>query len=255
MFNKAYDVLSNPKVRKNRAHEEEKLEEAQQDIHLFKNFNIQLYKWGKGEKKILLVHGWEGQAGNFADIIQPLVNIGYKVISFDGPSHGRSSSGETSVFEFSYLVEDIIKKYNITEIISHSFGGVATTYALSINPDWKVNRYLLLTTPDKFIERVNEIAKTVGITENVKNKLISKIEDQIQLDSSTLNVSDFVKNIRVDKALIIHDKDDKVIPIRVSKNVYKNWRNCEFKTVTGTGHFRILRDHSVIHEITNFFSN
>lgn len=32
---------------------------------------------------ILLVHGWEGHSGNFADIITRLVHEGYYVLAFD----------------------------------------------------------------------------------------------------------------------------------------------------------------------------
>ncbi len=66
------------------------------------------------------------------------------------------------------------------------------------------------------------------------------------------NVSDFVKHIQVQKALIIHDKNDKVLPIHISKKVFDNWQNCDFEEVEGTGHFRILRTKKVLDKVLTF---
>ncbi|MEL7121192.1 MAG: hypothetical protein AAFO07_17210, partial [Bacteroidota bacterium] len=110
----------------------------------------------------------------------------------------------------------------------------------------------LLTTPDKFIERIDDVASAVGITDNVKNKLIRKLEKETQKDVKNLNVSKFVKEINVKKAIIIHDKNDKVIPISRSMNVHRNWKASKFKEIQGTGHFRILRTESVISDVIEF---
>ncbi|MHA7128211.1 alpha/beta fold hydrolase [Algoriphagus namhaensis] len=250
----AYRQLTNPQVRKLREHELLILEKAQKETFDFKDYTIQLYTWKGGEKTVLLIHGWEGQAGNFSDLIQSLVADGYSVYSFDAPSHGFSSSGDTSLFEFSELVAVLIKKFQAKNLVSHSFGGVATTYALYQNRDLFIDKYVLLTSPDKFIERINDVAETVGITEKIKNRLIEKLEMDTGGDVENLNVSDFVKKVRVKKSLIIHDVDDQVIPISRSKNVHSNWEECEFLEVRGTGHFRILRTKQVIDSVIAFLN-
>lgn len=253
--NFAYKKLTSPQIMKLRDHELRVLDKADKEKIDFLGFDIQTYKWGDAKnEKILLIHGWEGQAGNFAEIIERLIDHNYHVIAFDGPSHGFSSKGPTSMFEFCDLVEILIKKYQCKKLISHSFGGVATTYALRNIREIKIEKYLLLTTPDKFSERIDDVASSVGVTDKVKNILIKRIEKETDLDVKSMNVSDNVKNINVAEALIIHDKNDKVIPIYQSKNVYQNWDNCEFKEIEGTGHFRILRTEKVIDDIINFMN-
>ena len=66
----AYKKLTNPQVRKLRSNEEKTLEKSETNNFKFGAFDIKLYKWGNGSKKILLIHGWEGQAGNFSDLIE-----------------------------------------------------------------------------------------------------------------------------------------------------------------------------------------
>jgi len=249
----AYKQLTNPQVRKLRPNEENTLQKSRKERIKFKGFNIQLYEWGEGDNEILLIHGWEGQAGNFTDLIEKLLERGFKVYAFDGPSHGHSSKGRTSLFEFTELVGVLIRKYKVRQLISHSFGGVATTYALFRNRDLTIDKYLLLTTPDRFIERIEDVAIAIGITNKVKNRLINRLNKETGEEALRLNVSDFVQQVNVEKALIIHDRADKVIPIERSRNVYEKWDACRFLAVEGTGHFRILRSDVIHSEVLNFF--
>ncbi|WP_298320393.1 alpha/beta fold hydrolase [uncultured Aquimarina sp.] len=250
----AYNQLTNPQVRKLRKNELNTLDKSEKKDFKFKESNIKLYSWKGGQKKVLLIHGWEGQAGNFSDLVAILLENGYTVHSFDAPSHGFSSKGGTSLFEFSELVGVLIKKYNVESLVSHSFGGVATTYALFNNPELYIKKYVLLTTPDKFTERIDDVSEMVGINDNVKSKLINRLEKETGVPVKTLNVSEFVKTINVQKALIIHDKNDKIIPISRSKNVHQNWAVSEFREVEGTGHFRILRTKQVLDTVVDYLN-
>lgn len=148
----AYEKLTHPQVHKLRAHEAVTLEKASQQNLDYAGFKIRTYAWNENGSKeaLLLVHGWEGQAGNFSDLVEELIKADYRVFSFDGPSHGFSSRGSTSLFEFVELVNVLISKFEVKNLISHSFGGVASTYALSANQDLNIDKYLLFTTPDKF---------------------------------------------------------------------------------------------------------
>ena len=255
IVNKAIYTINNPKVKKLREHEVEVVSHAKQTTIQFNDFDIQTYQWGDGCKSILLVHGWEGQAGNFAEIIEALVENDYTVYAFDAPSHGFSSSGETSVFEFSDLTTHMLKKTRVKEIISHSFGGVATTIALSQNPNIAIEKYLLLTTPDRFVDRINSVTQQIGIPEKVKQRLIGQIEKQYQLNVRETNVSNFAPKTNVKRAKIIHDVADKVVPVEYSRNVCNSWPVCSMEEISGTGHFRILRTPKVIDRIISFLES
>lgn len=248
----AYQQLTNPQLRKLRPHELKVLEQAQQEEILFAGFRIKTYHWAGGGEKVLLIHGWEGQAGNFGELVEQLQAQNFDVYAFDGPSHGFSSRGKTSLFEFTELVGAMIWQVQPTHLVSHSFGGVATTYALFKNPDLSVRKYALLTTPDQFSQRIADVAQQVGITEGVKQRLIQRLEDETQLDVQTLNVSRFVQSIQVEQALILHDKNDRVIPIQQSRDVANNWAVCTLEEIEGTGHFRILRTPSVLDRVLDF---
>ena len=250
----AYNQLTNPQLKKLRENELVTLDKAEKKQIQFKGFQIQTYCWKGGHQKILLIHGWEGQAGNFSDLIELLIKEIYTVYAFDGPSHGFSSRGRTSLFEFTELVGELIREFEVKKLVSHSFGGVATTYSLYTNPDLEIEKYVLITTPDRFSERISDVARDTGVNDNVVKKLTRKLEDELQVNVNDLNVSTFVKTLKVENALIIHDRDDKVIPIERALNVHNNWNNSEFVEVTGTGHFRILRTEGVLKTVIAFMS-
>lgn len=248
----AYDQLTRPQIHKLRDHEKSVLDTAQKSRIPFKGFEIQTYLWPGGDQKVLLIHGWEGQAGNFADLIQKLQASNYTIHAFDGPSHGFSSRGKTSLYEFTELVGHFIREHQVKKLVSHSFGGVATSYSLYTNQDLHIDKYVLLTTPDRFIERVDDIAERTGISQKVKAKLIHRVNAETGYDARDLNVHDFVQHVNVSKALILHDKNDKVIPISQSQNVHKHWKNSTLEAVEGTGHFRILRTDKVLERVLAF---
>lgn len=252
--NYSFSRLSQPQTKKLKPKALQVLNTAHKQTLAFQNFNIQLYIWEGGPKKVLLIHGWEGNTGNFSSLILALIKANYTVYGFDAPSHGNSSKGKTHLFAFSDLVEVLLNKFEIKNVVSHSFGGVAATYALYKNTTITIDKYVLLTTPDKFSERIDYIAQQVGISHKIKQRLIEKLELASGKKISDLEVSKFVKNISVNKALIIHDKKDRVIPITQSQNVNKNWDNCSLLEIENTGHFKILHTKKVIEQVINFLN-
>ncbi len=248
----AYKNLTSPQVKKLRDNELEVLNKSQRKDISFKDFTISTYTWDGEGDRVLLVHGWEGQAGNFSDLVLKLIEANFKVYAFDAPSHGYSSQGQTSFFEFIELTASLIRKLEIDNIVSHSFGGVATTGALYENPDLHINKYVMLTTPDRFSQRIDDVCNHVGISDKVKKKLIERIESESGYKANDLNVSDFVKSLNVNQSLIIHDKNDTVIPIEQSKNVHNNWPISKFIEIENTGHFRILRTDHVLEKTIEF---
>lgn len=252
---KFYNRLLHPQVKKIRTHELETLEKAEKEVLSIQNNNIQLYKWGNGENKILLVHGWEGQAGNFSDIIEKLLVENFTIYSFDGPGHGNSSGGKNIMFEYLDTVDKVITKLDIKNIVSHSFGSVVTTFALSQIPNHKIEKYVLLTTPHTFRNYVLNISGKIGISNRAINIFLKKIEKERNEKIDELDVCKYVQKANVEKAIIIHDINDRIIPISEAKEVAKKWKKAELVEITNTGHFKMLRTPEIAEKIIEFIGN
>lgn len=252
---KAYQYLTTPMVFKLRPHEKEVLDTAKKERLHFNDFDIQLYSWGQGETTVLLVHGWEGHAGNFADLVPHLVKRNFTVLAFDGPSHGASSKGPTSSFEFTDLVTTLVKKYHPQHVVSHSFGSVAALISLGSHPELNVKKYVGVTVPNKLRERLEEIANFIGLPYIVVTRLIEKLQAKHNIVVDQINVQDYAPKSSFNSALILHDENDRVLPIERSKEVADHWPIAQFKVVNGTGHYRILRTPQVLHRIADFLEN
>ncbi len=238
--NKAYQNLTNPQSHKLRDFEESVLNQAEKGTRKFKHFEIATYKWGFGPKEALLVHGWEGRTGNFAAIIPHLVDMGYTVHAFDAPSHGASTKAATSLFDYGDLVLEYLANRRFDLFVSHSFGAVPLSYGLAKARDYPVNRIMLITSPNKFTDRVRQIAAQLGVTDKTVNRVNKRFEKETGHNPDELSVVRYLEQITPYKGLVVHGSDDAALPIEWSRSVAEALPNTEFRELEGLGHYRIL---------------
>src|SRR5205814_1941326 len=55
------------------------------------------WRWGEGERAVLLLHGWGGYALQLSAFVRPLVERGLAVAAFDFPAHGESDGKRTDL--------------------------------------------------------------------------------------------------------------------------------------------------------------
>lgn len=234
--------MSNPQVRKLREFEEEVLAQSSQEVFRFRGFDIQSYFWGlEGNPVIFLVHGWEGQAGNFGALVQLLLDKGYYVIAFDGPSHGRSTKAPTSMFEYADLITEMIGKYRPTRIISHSFGTVTSVFGLLNNPEVHLEQWFIITTPSNFKDRIEGVKKTIGVGHRTVKRLIRLLEDSTGHKIDDMNVDTMGPQLKNAKEVVlIHSRADKIIPIEDSRKAQRALPNAELMELDELGHYKIL---------------
>ena len=142
----------------------------------------------------------------------------FSIIAFDGPSHGASSKGTTSSFEFTDLVTALIKKFEPQHLISHSFGSVAALISTGRHPELKLEKYVGVTVPNKLRERLEEIANYLGLPYIVVTRLIEKIEANHNVEVDKINVQDYAPK-SLSNELILHDVNDRVLPLSDQKKL------------------------------------
>lgn len=254
---RVYNHLSNPNIRKLRNFEEAILAKANQTRIRFKAFDIQCYHWGNPNHPIvLLVHGWEGQAGNFGAMIDALLAKNYYVIAFDGPAHGKSSIAPTSMFEHGELTSLMIQTHRPPIIISHSFGSVATMMGLADNQDLQIERWLMVTTPYDFRNRIKGVAAHFGVGDRTVQYVVAKVEADLEESIDNINMDAYSSRVQnVDNALIVHSKTDRVIPITSSRATQKALPFATMKELDGLGHYAILWSDELLELVQEYVPN
>lgn len=237
-----YKVLSNPRVNKLRDFESEVLDQAFKSSFQFNRFEIQKYTWGETSNKIaLMVHGWEGHAGNFGGLVSILTSKGYRVIAFDAPSHGNSTKAPTNLFDYIAVVSKLVKEHQPDLIVSHSFGSIASAVALTENPEIQINQWILVTSPYSFGERLEEVKNIAKVTDRTISRLIRKFETDTKQVVAKMNMTEYCSQIKnINEALIIHSVDDQILPIQTSRRVHAVLPQSEMIELKKLGHYRIL---------------
>ena len=212
--------------------------------------SIAIYRWGSGDRKALVVHGWSGRATQMFNIIDTLLKQGYTVISFDAPAHGKSTGNKTMMPEFIKSIETVAETYGPFDVaIGHSMGGIALLNVQGNQPLFK--KLVIIGAPDSIFNIFNNFVKLLELKPIVAEKLIAVFEKITGKSIFDFHGSTQTKKIK-EPVLIIHDEDDKEVPVSDAINNYKQLRNGKFLKTKGLGHSRILKNKAVVDEVINF---
>lgn len=211
---------------------------------------IAVYSWGSGNKKALVVHGWSGRATQLYKIINALRDDGYQVVSFDAPAHGMSSGKKTMMPEYIKTIEKINEVYGPFEVaIGHSMGGISLLNVQGNNHLF--NKLVVIGTPDSIFNIFNGFVEKLELKPIVAKKLIAVFEKITGKSIFDFHGSTQTKKIKI-PTLIIHDDNDKEVPVTDALNNYKYLKNGELLRTKGLGHNRILKDDKVVQGIMDF---
>ncbi|UCB55552.1 MAG: alpha/beta hydrolase [Thiotrichales bacterium] len=217
------------------------------------DIDITVWSWGEG-KPVLFIHGWSGRGTQVVRFIDPLINSGYRVISFDGPAHGESPGKQTSMLELADVVLALNERHGpFHSTITHSFGGMVLAYAC--NKGFTTASAVCICPPAGIDSILDNFQRLLNIPDSVLSvmtkKLYAHYGDDLDNRVSTLNNV----NALLIPALIVHDEDDGDLSWKDGKAVADAWPGAEFRLTHGLGHSRILRDPDTVATITNFVAN
>jgi pimeloyl-ACP methyl ester carboxylesterase len=218
--------------------------------------NVAVYIWQdktiESRSTVLFIHGWTGRGTQIAKYIKPLNEIGYRVISFDGPAHGNTPGTQTSLLEFTDVVFALDKHYGpLDAAITHSFGGMVLAYAMSLGL-LKVNRAVCICPPNNFQVLTENFQRILALPDNVMKVMVRKTyASHGQIIRDAVDTVNNVKNLKC-KGLIIHDEDDIEIPWHSGEEIAQAWPDSRFIKTSGLGHRRIIHDKAVIKHIVDF---
>ncbi len=252
-----YNKISQPRKRKLREREESVLAQSERLSIDFRGFVLKRYSWGEtGNPVALLIHGWEGQAGNFGALVSILLDKNYHVVAYDGPAHGESSRKSTNMFEYADFTSTRIKIHQPKLIISHSFGTVSTQLGLLENPKFKLNQWIIITTPFSFKEFILSIITKLGVSQKTLQILSSLIEKDTNLPLEEINMKTLCQKMNpIDSVVIVHSIDDKVLPFHDAERTAKCIENSELIKLKNIGHYKILWSDELNNILKNKINN
>jgi pimeloyl-ACP methyl ester carboxylesterase len=255
---KAFQVFATPRRQKVAEKEAAILAQAHQSLYRFEDKALSFYRWknphkGAQARKALLVHGWDGHAGNFGAIIKLLLNKGYEVLAFDGPAHRASEGKRTNMLQFARLIDQILcQESEIELLMGHSFGSGASVLSLHDFPKTQIKKLILLSTPDKIEDVILNFSQAMHLSRPNTERIFHFVEQKFNRKVQTLRVSEQVKKLTQPEILLIHDRFDRVLPFTFAESVAASNPRIELFAPEKVGHYKMLWKEVVLEKIASF---
>jgi pimeloyl-ACP methyl ester carboxylesterase len=215
---------------------------------------VAAYEWGRGTDVVLLVHGWQGRASQFASLVRELLAEGFTVVGFDAPANGDSAGRGTYIVEYIDAMRQLERKYGgFHTVVGHSFGLLAALSAISEGM------------------RIGRLVGVAGVAE--ANNLVESFASVMRLTPATVDALRAVFQRRVFPGqpdlferfsglrhpvaipvLLVHDRGDRTVPVSQSEALAAAHDGSRLVITEGLGHNRILAADETLDAVLEFVS-
>jgi pimeloyl-ACP methyl ester carboxylesterase len=211
---------------------------------------VQGYRWGTGERKILLLHGWESHSYWWKSVVTSLSKEQFTIYSIDAPGHGLSEGNYINIPHYSGLIEQLVLVYGpIHAILGHSLGAFSSVYTMHRAPHLAVSKMVVMASPGEVKEFVAYYQHVLGLSTRAMNAINNYFVEKLGHGPDYFSLKEFASTLKL-SGLIIHDTEDKDAPYAYAMAAHQNWKNSEMVTTTGLGHN--LKSTELIEKVKQF---
>jgi pimeloyl-ACP methyl ester carboxylesterase len=215
-----------------------------------------LYKWRPKQSsprgRLLLCHGWEGYALNFALLIQLALDSGWEVHAFDHLAHGASTGTKSGLpIVLSTLQAVAAELGTFDALVAHSLGAGAAAWATAHNAvDAK---RVVLIAPFFNTYTLTAMWCKAHLLDNDARDLL---QQGLEADSNNMTFADFMpENLahRISRpTFVIHDRKDRMTAFKHSFALAEQSRHVTLHEAKGLGHVAVLADNACAHAVLRF---
>ncbi len=211
---------------------------------------VQGYRWGTGERKILLLHGWESHSYWWKSVVTSLSKEQFTIYSIDAPGHGLSEGNYINIPHYSGLIEQLVLKYgSIYAILGHSLGAFSSVYTMHRVPTLPVLKMVVMASPGEMKDFFAYYQSVLGLSKRTIKGIGDYLVEKLGHGPDYFSLKEFASTLKL-SGLIIHDTEDKDAPYAYAMAAHQNWKNSEMVTTTGLGHN--LKSTELIEKVKQF---
>jgi pimeloyl-ACP methyl ester carboxylesterase len=201
---------------------------------------IATYVWGDPDTQpyALLAHGWSSYGLRFQPWVGGLRALGYAVVTFDQPGHGRSSGRLCTLPEFTATIRAVGRHYGEAALaVGHSLGGAAL--ALAQDEDWHAQRLVLVAPAADMADAASRYFRLVRLGEHLRQAFYDWLLRRTGISVEQLEVHRHLPALGL-PALVVHDLDDADVPWSEGERYARYWPGARLLSTQGLGHRRVL---------------
>ncbi len=213
---------------------------------------FKVFELGEGRQTLILIHGWSGRGSQFFKIAEDLKKQ-YRLLAIDAPGHGDHRGKRSHMLEFVDAIETTQQKLGpVYGAIGHSLGGLALFNAMERGIHFQ--QLAIIGTPSTIPNVIGDFCAQVKANAKVAKGIIQYLEKRYQLSVDEVSTVSLAQKYNP-KGLILHDKDDRDVPVKNASESAAAWSHAKLHLTKGLGHRRILMDPKVLKLLYDFFKN
>jgi pimeloyl-ACP methyl ester carboxylesterase len=227
---------------------------ARQEVLLIPSIQkrINVYHSGATLKKILLVHGWSGRGTQLVKFTEAFEKLGFQIVSFDAPAHGKSPGNTTLMPDFIASILEIEKQFGPFEAaIGHSLGGMSLLNA--VKEGFKIKRLTIIGSGDIVKDIIDDFVKKLQLNSKIGDLLRIHFEKKSNRTMDSYSSFHAASEISI-PVLVIHDENDEEVPVSCAHHIHQHLKNGDLMITKNLGHRKILGDAAVIQKTIQFIS-
>ena len=226
------------------------LKKAKFDLEFLKHHQIPLYRWGEGKNKVLLIHGWNSNAGRWQPLIQKLLVHNFEVYALEAPAHGMSSEKYFSVPKYEQFIHKVYEKVLPNYMIGHSIGATALLYWYDKHPNNQIQKIGLIAAPSDMRVLLDNYYQILQVSCKMRQAFDVYIEEKYEVMINEFTGARFAEKISI-PVFQAHDALDEVVSIVEAEKIYQQIiNNTQFYLTNSLGHS--MHGNEMYDELINF---
>jgi pimeloyl-ACP methyl ester carboxylesterase len=206
--------------------------------------------WGEKGPLVLALHGWRGRTTQFRPLAARLLERGVRTVAIELPGHGISVGDSATPRLIAELLVEVVRVTGpVHAAIGHSFGGAALGAGLVYG--FRPQRLVFVSSPTHMSEIPLMLAKAAGLPPPAMAEFVKLLDRDAGRPSAELDLVSVAPRAGI-PGLVIHDREDAVIPYSEAESLAAAWPRARFLTTTGKGHRDILSAREVLEAIVGF---
>lgn len=209
--------------------------------------------WGVGPP-VYFMHGWGGQAAQVAPLVDPLVDAGFRVITFDAPGHGRAYRAgaivRTHAIQFGQALAAVVAEHGPAyAVVAHSLGAIAVGCELVPDGELDAERLVLVAPLVDVAGPLERFSALLGLGRRARLALHGQVERHTGRDVTGFELASMAGLSDLRSVLVIHDRDDRQCSLDAVTDLVGRWPGARLVITHGLGHHRILWDDDVVRTV------
>lgn len=200
-----------------------------------------------GRPKVLLTHGWAGDAQQMRPLGDALAQAGFEPVLLDLPAHGRSGGWRSNLLQWVRALFAVTARFGPWDgVVAHSLGALAVAHALARGlPARRAALLALAPPPAQFL---NWFAQAVGSGEGLALRMRGHVERREGVSLGLFEPA-WLGEHMAQPTLVVHDRGDTTAPLAGSETLLAGLPAGRLHVTEGLGHRRLLSDPGVMQQV------